>query len=55
MALLYFVKEGTLHKFPVPGRCGAKYENETLRDTILHGVEECLYCMGRWPGEENDR
>ncbi len=50
--MLYFVKENRLHRYPTPKRCKVKYENEQLRDTIPHAVEECLYCMRRWPGDE---
>lgn len=50
--MLYFVKENTIHRFPVSSRCSAKREKEPLRDTIPHGVEECVYCMRQWPGEE---
>lgn len=50
--MLYFVKKNQLHQYPVPKRCGATYENEQLRDTIPHGVEECAYCMSRWPADE---
>jgi len=50
--MLYFVKENKLHRFPLPRRCGEKYEKEALRDTIPHGVEECPYCLHRWPGED---
>jgi hypothetical protein len=49
--MLYFVKEGQIHKFPVSKRCGAHYDNEQLRDTIPHGVVECVYCMNTWPGD----
>jgi hypothetical protein len=50
--MLYFVKENKLHRYPLPQRCGEKYEKEALRDTIPHGVEECPYCLHRWPGED---
>jgi hypothetical protein len=50
--MLYFLKGNRLHRFPLPKRCGAKYENESLRDTIPHSVEECPYCLRRWPGED---
>jgi len=50
--MLYFVKENTIHRFPVPERCGVVRENEVLRDTIIHGVNECLYCLHRWPEDE---
>jgi hypothetical protein len=50
--MLYFVKENHLHRFPVPERCGTHYDHETLRDTITHDVEECPYCLHRWPGDE---
>lgn len=49
--MLYFVKEGTIHRFPIPKRCGAVREKEPLRDTIIHGVNECPRCLRRWPGE----
>jgi len=51
--MLYFVKNNKLHRYPVPKCCGTAYEKETLRDTIPHNVEECLYCMRRWPGDES--
>lgn len=50
--MLYFVKDNTLHRFPVTKRCGAEREKEKLRDTVPHGVEECIYCLKRWPGDE---
>lgn len=51
--MLYFVKNNKLHRYPVPKRCETIYKNEQLRDTIPHNVEECLYCMRRWPGDES--
>jgi len=50
--MLYFVKEKnvTVHQYPVAKRCTAVYEQEQLRDTIPHGVNECPYCMREWPG-----
>jgi len=50
--MLYFVKENTIHKFPVPKRCTAVREKEQLRDTIPHDVVECPYCMRSWPGDK---
>lgn len=50
--MLYFVKKNHLHRFPVPERCGTTYDHETLRDTIPRDVEECPYCLHRWPGEK---
>lgn len=50
--MLYFVKENTIHTYPVSRRCSAKHEREQLRDTIPHGVQECPYCMRYWPEEE---
>ncbi len=50
--MLYFVKENTIHTFPVSKRCGAKRDREQLCDTIPHDVVECLYCMRLWPGED---
>lgn len=49
--MLYFVKDNRIHLFPVPLRCGAKRDREPLRDTIPHDVEECDYCMRRWPDD----
>lgn len=51
--MLYFLKGNKLHRYPPPKRCGEKYENETLRDTIPHGIEKCVYCLHRWPDEED--
>ena len=48
----YFIKDNKLHQYPVPKRCGVHHQKETLRDTIPHGVEQWIYCMGRWPEEE---
>lgn len=50
--MLYFVKGNQLHRYPVPRRCGVAYEKELLRDTIPQDVQECVYCMRRWPGNE---
>jgi hypothetical protein len=50
--MLYFVKENTIHRFPVPKRCGVIRGKEVLRDTILYGVEECPYCLRLWPNDE---
>lgn len=50
--MLYFVKENTIHTFPVSKRCSAVKEKEQLRDTIPHGAEECPYCMHRWPDDK---
>jgi hypothetical protein len=47
--MLYFIKENTIHQYPVGKRCTALYEREQLRDTIPHGVVECPYCMRSWP------
>ncbi len=47
--MYYFLKENRFHCYPVPKRCHVKYEDEQLRDTILHGFEECPFCMRRWP------
>ncbi|HWI41763.1 MAG TPA: hypothetical protein VNX25_09775 [Verrucomicrobiae bacterium] len=50
--MLYFVKEGTIHKYPTPARCRARYGNEQLRDTIPGDVSECEFCMRRWPEDD---
>jgi hypothetical protein len=52
-AMLYFVKDNTIHRYPVPKRCSAKRGKEPLRDTIPRNVEECEYCMHWWPGEDD--
>ncbi|MBI2354945.1 MAG: hypothetical protein HYV06_07945 [Deltaproteobacteria bacterium] len=49
--MLYFVKNSRLHRYPLPKRCSATYEHEQLRDSVPHGVEQCVYCMRVWPGE----
>ena len=43
--MLYFVKDNTLHRFPVPKRCGEERSKEPLGDAIPNGVKECIYCM----------
>jgi hypothetical protein len=53
LTMLYFVQDNRLHRFPVPLRCGVKYNREPLRDTIPHGVEECICCMRRWPTDNH--
>lgn len=50
--MLYFVKGNQVHQYPVPKRCGVAYQRETLRDTVPLDVEECVYCMRRWPADE---
>lgn len=50
--MLYFVKNNTLHRYPVSRRCGVRYEKEALRDTIPHSVEECAFCLRFWPGDD---
>ena len=50
--MLYFVKDNTLHRFPTPKRCWSTHENEPLRDTIPHNIEECVFCMRYWPGDQ---
>lgn len=51
--MLFFIQDNTLHRFPRPKRCNVKREEEKLRDTIPHGVQQCVYCMKRWPGDED--
>ncbi|AAR35780.2 hypothetical protein KIP69_11655 [Geobacter sulfurreducens] len=48
----YFIKENKLHRYPVPKRCGVQLQKEILRDTIPYNVEQCIYCMRRWPEDE---
>ena len=48
--MLYFIKEKTIHQFPVAKGCTAVYEREQLRDTVPRDVKECPYCMRVWPG-----
>ena len=53
--MYYFIKQDkTIHKYPVPKRCSAIYENEQLRDTIPRWTTECPYCMKHWPNEEDE-
>lgn len=49
--MLYFVKENTLHRYPVSKRCSAVFGKEIIRDTIPHNVNQCDYCMKWWPNE----
>lgn len=51
--MLYFIKEKTIHTYPVGLGCGALYEQEQLRDTVPRDVEECPYCMKVWPGKKD--
>lgn len=50
----YFIKDNKLHRYPVPKRCGVQFKKEILRDTIPHNVEQCIYCMRRWPEDDNN-
>jgi len=50
--MLYFVKDNVLHRFPAPKRCWVERDNEKFRDTVPYGVEKCVYCLKRWPGDE---
>lgn len=51
--MLYFVQNNVLHRFPVSKRCSCVRKGEPLRDTIPHNVEQCVYCMRYWPGDES--
>lgn len=53
--MLYFIKNGTVHQFPVPRRCGETYTNQQLRDTIPHDSQECVFCLHRWPEDDANR
>ena len=48
----FFLKNRKLHKYPVPERCGVKYDDEKLWDYLVDDAEECIYCLRRWPGDE---
>ena len=50
--MLYFVQNNMLHRYPLPKRCKCIRHSEPLRDTIPYEVEQCVYCMHRWPGDE---
>lgn len=50
--MLYFIKTNVIHQYPVPKRCSAIYEKEQLRDTVPDWVEDCPYCMRRWPDDD---
>jgi hypothetical protein len=43
--MFYFVINDTLHRFPVPKRCGVQRDKEPLSDAIPNGVKECIFCM----------
>jgi len=51
--MLYFVKQNTVHTYPVAKRCTAVYQREQLRDTWPRSVHECPYCMKIWPGDKD--
>lgn len=53
MACITYIKDNRLHHFPVPKYCGVQYQKEILRNTIPHNVEQCIYCMRRWPENDN--
>lgn len=48
----YFIKGNVIHTYPPAKGCPAKHTQEQIRDTILHCVEQCVYCMHVWPGKE---
>lgn len=48
----YFIKGNTIHTYPPAEGCPAKYAGEQIRDTILRGFEQCVYCTHVWPGKE---
>ena len=48
----YFIKDDKLHRYPVTKRCNVNHTGETLRDSIPHGVEQCVYCLRYWPGDD---
>ena len=50
--MLYFVKDGKLHRYPMSRHCSVRYEAEHLQDYVPQDVEGCIYCMRRWPDEE---
>lgn len=50
--MLYYIKNTMIHRYPEAPRCPVKHGNEILRDTVVHGVTKCDYCLHWWP--END-
>lgn len=50
--MYYFLKHRKLHRYPVPDQCGTAYNNEKLWDYQLRDVEQCIYCLRRWPGDD---
>ena len=52
--MLYFIKENTIHTYPVDKRCDARREQEQLRDTVPYEVRECPYCMRAWPAGKDE-
>lgn len=53
--MLYFIKDNTLHRYPVPERCSVQRGKEILRDTVPHDVDQCNNCLGRWPEKRDKR
>lgn len=51
--MIYFIKQNTVHTYPVAKRCSAVYQQEQLRDVILRGIDECPYCMRVWPDKQD--
>lgn len=51
--MLYFIKDNTIHQYPVAKGCTAVFSQEQLRDTVTRGPKECPYCMREWPGRKD--
>lgn len=50
--MLYYIKHNMLHRYPEPPRCRERLGNEILRDTVVHGVKKCDYCLHWWPEDD---
>ncbi len=50
--MLYFIKQNTIHTYPVAKGCAESRDQEQLRDTVPYEVKECPYCMRVWPGQK---
>ena len=40
-----FLKNGQVHKYPLPCDCQVIYNNEEVTEDIAYGVEKCHQCF----------
>ncbi len=41
----YFIKNGKIHKYPVPSECNVEYTGEKLYDEEPSWPEKCDHCF----------